>query len=117
MRRFGTADRVRAPAIANVAGRKDEEISGPAAASSYRRFAPTLGYVEMAERVVSDVIVAECSRRCGSPWRGCGIPAEDPCLLAIRAASRQPGLAVTPRGGLHFSLRWRVPPNTDTPAT
>jgi hypothetical protein len=106
---------VRAPAIASVAGPKDEEISGPPAASSYRRFAPTLGDVEMAERVVSDVIVAECSLRCGSPWRGCGIPAEDPCLLAIRAASRQPGLAVTPRGGLHFSLRWRVHP--DTPAT
>ena len=44
------------------------------------------GDAEMAERVVSDVIVAECVLHCGSPWRGCGIPIDEPCLLAMQGA-------------------------------
>ena len=52
----------------------------------YRRILPTLRDPEMAEQVVSDAIVQECVLHCGNPWRGCGIPADAVCLLAMQGA-------------------------------
>jgi hypothetical protein len=48
----------------------------------------TLGDAEMAEQVVSDAVVQECLMRCGIAWRGCGIPADDLCLLAMQGVAR-----------------------------
>jgi hypothetical protein len=70
------------------AGAKGKEAHQGAAAESYRGILLTFGGLEMAEQVVSDVLVQECVLRCGSPWRGCGIPADDICLLAMQAAAR-----------------------------
>jgi hypothetical protein len=56
------------------------------AAWSYRPALLRPADAEMGERVVSDVIVAECVLRCSSPRRGCGIPVDDPCLLAMQGA-------------------------------
>jgi hypothetical protein len=72
---------------ASADGKRKEEHRGDAA-ESYRRILLTFGDVEMAEQVVSDVIVQECVLRCGSPWRACGIPVDDLCLLAIQGAAR-----------------------------
>jgi hypothetical protein len=57
------------------------------AAESCRRTLLTPRDAEMAEQVVSDVIVQECVLNCGGPWRGCGIPAEDLCLLAMQGTA------------------------------
>jgi hypothetical protein len=46
-----------------------------------------LGDAEMAERVVSDLVVRECVVSCVTPRRGCGIPADDLCLLAMHGAA------------------------------
>jgi hypothetical protein len=70
------------------AGAKGKEAHQGDAAESYRRILLTFGDLEMAEQVVSDVLVQECVLRCGSPWRGCGIPADDICLLAMHGAAR-----------------------------
>jgi hypothetical protein len=64
-----------------------------------RRTLLTVGDAEMAEQVVSDAIVQECVLRCGSPWRGCGIPADDLCLLAMRGAARPAVLSLAAPGG------------------
>ena len=50
---------------------------------SYRSTLLAFGDAEMAEQVVSDAIVQACVLACRSLWRGCGIPADDHCLLAM----------------------------------
>jgi len=62
-------------------------------AESYRPALLALGDPEMAEQVVSDAIVQACVSRCGSPWRGCGIPADGLCLLAMLGAPAPAGQA------------------------
>jgi hypothetical protein len=68
------------------------------AAESCRRTLLTPRDAEMAEQVVSDVIVQECVLNCGGPWRGCGIPAEDLCLLAMQGAARPTALNLATPG-------------------
>jgi hypothetical protein len=72
---------------ASAGGKRKDAYQGDAA-ESYRRILFTFGDAEMAEQVVSDVVVQECVLRCGSPWRGCGIPADDLCLLAMQGAAQ-----------------------------
>jgi hypothetical protein len=86
MRRF--AAKARAPAVGPqpAPDYKDEPSYDRQAAWPNHQVLLTLDDAEMAEQVVSDVIVAECMLRCGSPWRGCGIPAGDLCLLAMQGA-------------------------------
>jgi hypothetical protein len=47
------------------------------------------GDAEMTEQFVSDMIVRECVLHCGGPWRGCGIPADELCLLAMQGANQR----------------------------
>jgi hypothetical protein len=49
------------------------------------------GDAEMAERVVSPAIVQMCALGCGSPRRGCGIPADGHCLLAMLGTAQAGG--------------------------
>jgi hypothetical protein len=74
--------RLKAPA-----GARRKAVLRGDAAEPYRRILLALGDGEMAERVVSDVVVQECLLSCGVPWRGCGIPADDLCLLAMQGAA------------------------------
>jgi hypothetical protein len=88
MPRFAVLALARAVVLRTVAGDRDELAGDRQAPWLYRQAMPALGGAEMAERVVSDVIVAECVLRCGGPQRGCGIPTDDLCLLAMHGASR-----------------------------
>jgi hypothetical protein len=84
-------DLVRGFVLKTSAGRKDEETFERHAAEPYGQILLTAGSAEMAEQVVSDATVAECVLRCGSSWRGCGIPADNLCLLAMQGLSQSAG--------------------------
>jgi hypothetical protein len=73
-----------------AAGNKHDETHQRSSAEGHRQILAALGTAELAEQVVSDVIVQDCVLRCGGSRRGCGIPAEDLCLLALRAAGKGP---------------------------
>jgi hypothetical protein len=93
MNRFPAMNLARGFLLKACAGAKRKVAHQGDAAESYRRILLTFGDAEMAEQVVSDVIVQECVLRCGSPWRGCGIPADGLCLLAMQGAARPAGQA------------------------
>jgi hypothetical protein len=88
LHRFAAMGLARGFLMKASAGAKGKETHQGDAAGSYRGILLTFGGLEMAEQIVSDVLVQECVLRCGSPWRGCGIPADDICLLAMQAATR-----------------------------
>jgi hypothetical protein len=88
MHRFAATSLARGFLMKASAGAKGKEAHHGDAAESYRGILLAFCDLEMAEQVVSDVLVQECVLRCGSPWRGCGIPADDICLLAMQAAAR-----------------------------
>jgi hypothetical protein len=69
------------------AGGKHKDAHHSDAAEPYRRTVLTLGDAEIAEQIVTDAIVQACVLRCSSPLRGCGIPADDLCLLAMQGAA------------------------------
>jgi hypothetical protein len=86
MRRFAAKAIARAAVRNTARGGEDDVSYDRPAAWRYRQALLTLDDPEMAEQIVSELIIAECVLRCGSPWRGCGIPADDLCLLAMHGA-------------------------------
>jgi hypothetical protein len=88
MPRFSALARARAVVLQSAAGDKDEVSYDRQVAWPYRQGVLAPGDAEMAERVVSHMSVAECVLRCGGLSRGCGIPIDDPCLLAMQGASQ-----------------------------
>jgi hypothetical protein len=87
MRRFAAKAIARSAVLQAAPGDTDDLSHDQQAGWPYGQALLTLDDAELAEQVVSDVTVAECVLRCGSPWRGCGIPAGDLCLLAMQGAS------------------------------
>jgi hypothetical protein len=85
MRRLAAMARTRAVVLQDAAVGQGRVPCHRQAAWPYRPALLAPADAEMGERVVSDVIVAECVLHC-SPRRGCGIPADDPCLLAMHGA-------------------------------
>jgi hypothetical protein len=94
MPRFPAMDLVRGFALKTSAGRKGGGNSGRDGAERYGQIRLTAGSAELAEQLVSAVILGECLLRCGSLSRGCGLPAGNLCLLAIQGRASQPDLAV-----------------------
>jgi hypothetical protein len=88
MPRFPAMDHVRGLALKASAGRKGGGNSGRDGAERYGQIRLTAGSAELAEQLVSAVIVGECLLRCGSLSRGCGLPADNLCLLAMQGASQ-----------------------------
>jgi hypothetical protein len=87
MPRFPAMDLVRGFALKASAGRNGAGNSGRDGAERYGQVRLTAGSAELAEQLVSEVILGECILRCGSLSRGCGIPADNLCLLAMQGAS------------------------------
>jgi hypothetical protein len=79
-------DLVRGFALKASAGRKGGENSPCDGTELRGQIRLTAGSAEMAEQLVSQVIVGECMLRCGNLSRGCGIPADNLCLLAMQGA-------------------------------
>lgn len=98
MHRFSAVNPARGLLPKASAGAQHNEAHRGDDAGSYLPALLTFGDAEMAEQVVSDAIVQACVLGCGSPWRGCGIPADDDCLLAMLGTA-QSGRAGQPRGG------------------
>jgi len=96
MPRFPAMDLVRGFALKASAGRIGGENSSRDGAEPCGQIRLTAGSAELAEQLVSQVIVGECMLRCGSLSRGCGIPADNLCLLAMRGASQSAGLPILP---------------------
>jgi hypothetical protein len=94
MPRFRAMDLVRGFALTGSADRKGAANSKRRGAEPYGQIQLAASSAEMAEQFVSDVSVRECVLRCGGLSRGCGIPADDLCLLAMQGASQSAG-----RGG------------------
>jgi hypothetical protein len=88
MHRFAARNLARGFLPKASADSKREDAHQGDGTQPYRGTLLTFRGAEMAEQVVSDVIVQECVLRCGTPWRGCGIPADDHCLLALHGAAR-----------------------------
>ena len=83
MHRFSAVNLARGLLPKAFAGAQRNETYQGDDAGSYRPALLASGDAEMAEQVVSDAMVRACVLGCGSPRRGCGIPAEDHCLLAM----------------------------------
>lgn len=89
MPRFAAMARTRAVIFGAAAGDGAEvSLDRRQPAWPHRPAQLILDDAEMAEHVVSDAIVAECVLRCGGPWKRCGLPAGDLCLLAMHGARR-----------------------------
>jgi hypothetical protein len=86
MFRFAALTHPRTAALRSAAVDKGEVSYHGQAALPHRPAPLRSGHADLAEQVVSDVMVMECLLHCGSPWRRCGIPADDPCLLAMQGA-------------------------------
>lgn len=93
MHRFSAVNLARGLLPKASAGAQHNEAHQGDDAGSYRRALLAFGDAEMAEQVVSDAMVRACVSGCGSPWRGCGIPADDHCLLAMLGTARAAGHA------------------------
>jgi hypothetical protein len=86
MPRLPALDLVRGFVLKTPGGRTNDGTSERHAAEPNGQILLTAGSAELAEQVISDVIVAECVLRCVRQWRGCGIPADNLCLLAMKGA-------------------------------